>query len=153
LRNQIIDLGSTPTFGEVEESDTFTGAEDCQAPEIKTGGTYNPQRADVWSLGAVGYALHFGETCNMCPQYMQKIANIQEINLRELLQNTLHDDPKSRWDTDKMLDSAWLKEAEGDDILWLEKANNRQAAWNLWEEMEENHVSSSVTASSGTLVH
>ena len=115
---KLADFGLSNNFESEELMNTACGSPCYACPEAIAGKPYVGPKADVWSSGVVLFTLISGalpfEDSNLSALYQKILAGKFSIpeyfstELRELIENVLQVDPKSRFSVQKVLSSPWL---------------------------------------------
>lgn len=132
LTNKIVklaDFGFSTQFSTERPCQEWLGSPDYSAPEILRNEPYDPRKSDSWSLGVVLFALMTGYLPFSRSEDDDGIIVDIELKVRErvlqgnfylpasipksvqtIIINLLQDDPKSRWSTEKVLESYSLQQ-------------------------------------------
>lgn len=120
---KLADFGLSNNFESEQLMNTACGSPCYACPEAIAGKPYIGPKADVWSSGVVLFTLINGslpfEDSNLSALYQKILAGKFSMpisfsdELKELIENILQIDPKSRFSVQEILNSPWLSSYPG----------------------------------------
>lgn len=90
----------------------YGGTRKYNAPELHKGELFQPEKADVWAMGAVLYEMLTGERAfqdedsikkGLLNYYPEQTSNVHGVNLLwPLIAGCFQEDPRKRWSAERL---------------------------------------------------